>query len=409
MNDATFHSATLENGLTLIGEHLPGAQSVAVGYFVGTGARDEAAEVSGVSHFLEHMLFKGTDRRSADDINREFDELGARYNAYTGEERTVYYAVVLPERLAQATDLLSDMMRPALRDADFAVERQVILEEIAMYLDRPHFRVFDEGNSHYFGGHPFGNSVLGSPETIGALSPEGMRGYFEQGYRPDNLLLALVGAFDWDAVVAQVAQLTGSWPSVASGSRSLPPFVAKGGGGRLVDSGLNRIHVAAYAPGVSATDPGRYAAAILAGVIGDSVGSRLYWALVDRGLADSASLAHSAALGYGAFLGYLSCEPEREEEVMGLFRSVVEEVAEQGPLAGEWERAQRKLATSLMLVGETPYGRLMSLGVSYQQLELYRSLDEVLASVQSATPAAARSLLEGGALGDLFTFTLGPR
>jgi len=123
VNDATFHSATLENGLTLIGEHLPGARSVAVGYFVGTGARDEAAEVSGVSHFLEHMLFKGTDRRSVDDINREFDELGARYNAYTGEERTVYYAVVLPERLAQATDLLSDMMRPALRDADFAVER----------------------------------------------------------------------------------------------------------------------------------------------------------------------------------------------------------------------------------------------------------------------------------------------
>ena len=160
---------------------------------------------------------------------------------------------------------------------------------------------------------------------------------------------------------------------------------------------------------MSATDPGRYAAAVLAGVIGDSVGSRLYWALVDKGLADSASLAHSAALGYGAFLGYLSCEPEREEEVMGLFRSVVGEVAEQGPLAGEWERAQRKLATGLMLVGETPYGRLMSLGVSYQQLELYRSLDEVLASVQSATPAAARSLLEGGALGDLFTFTLGPR
>jgi len=136
----TFHETTLKNGLTVIGEHNPGAQTFAAGYFVKTGARDETPEVAGVSHFLEHMMFKGTPKRSAEAINLEFDVLGANYNAYTSDERTVYYGAVLPERGAALLDLLSDMMRPALREDDFTLEKNVILEEIAMYEDCPRSR-----------------------------------------------------------------------------------------------------------------------------------------------------------------------------------------------------------------------------------------------------------------------------
>ena len=155
------HFHQLENGLTLIGEHSPSARSLAAGFFVRTGARDETSEVSGVSHFLEHMMFKGTHRRSPEAVNREFDEMGARYNAFTSEEETVYYGNVLPQFQPRLLDLLGDMMRPALRDEDFDMEKNVILEEIAMYQDRPQFCVFDLARTKYFGSHSLGQSILG--------------------------------------------------------------------------------------------------------------------------------------------------------------------------------------------------------------------------------------------------------
>src|SRR5262249_52366256 len=151
-----------------------------------TGARDETEQVAGVSHFLEHMLFKGTDRRSAEDVNREFDEIGAQYNAFTTEENTVYYGAVLPEFQPRVLDLLTDMMRPALRPEDFQMEKKVILEEIALYRDRPQFTVMDEARATYFGKHPLGHSVLGTPETIGPLTYEQMREYWERRYAASN-------------------------------------------------------------------------------------------------------------------------------------------------------------------------------------------------------------------------------
>src|SRR5919202_4863110 len=155
----SFHHHTLPNGLQLIGETSPSAKSVAVGFFVRTGSRDEVPEESGVSHFLEHMVFKGTPRRSAFDVNRDFDRVGADYNAFTSEENTVFYAAVLPEYLPQAVDILSDILRPSLRDEDFDTEKQVILEEIKMYEDTPGSMAWDHAKKLYYGGHPLGNTI----------------------------------------------------------------------------------------------------------------------------------------------------------------------------------------------------------------------------------------------------------
>ena len=150
-----FHSHKLANGLQLIGETSSGARSVALGFFVRTGSRDETPEVSGVSHFLEHMVFKGTPRRSALDVNRDFDRIGANYNAFTSEENTVFYAGILPEYLPQAVDLLADILRPSLRVQDFEMEKNVIIEEIGMYEDQPMWSAYDHAKKAYFAEHPF--------------------------------------------------------------------------------------------------------------------------------------------------------------------------------------------------------------------------------------------------------------
>ena len=154
----------LPNGLEIVAERNPKAYSTALGFFVRAGSRDETDEVAGVSHFLEHMMFKGTPTRTADDVNREFDEMGASYNAFTSEEHTVYYAAVLPEYQVQASELLADILRPSLRLEDFEMEKQVILEEIRMYEDQPPFGADEKCRALYFGEHPLARSVLGTVE-----------------------------------------------------------------------------------------------------------------------------------------------------------------------------------------------------------------------------------------------------
>src|SRR5271166_5071637 len=161
----SFHSHKLPNGLQIIAETSPSARSVALGFFVHTGARDETADVSGVTHFLEHMVFKGTPHRSALDVNRDFDRIGADYNAFTSEENTVFHAAVLPEYLPQAIDILADILRPSLRDEDFDTEKKVIIEEIGMYDDQPTWSAYDNAKRIYFVDHPLGNSILGTKES----------------------------------------------------------------------------------------------------------------------------------------------------------------------------------------------------------------------------------------------------
>jgi len=402
-----FQETTLDNGLKIIGEHNPQAQSAAAGYFVNTGARDETSDVAGVSHFLEHMMFKGTARRTPEDINREFDELGANYNAYTSEERTVYYGAVLPERGEKLLDLLTDMMRPSLRQSDFDIEKNVILEEIAMYEDKPNFRVFEIGNERFYNGHPLGNSILGSTDSIKALEREQMQAYFEKRYAPNNMLLTLAGNYDWDVVLNQVTGLTQDWqPSETT--RTYPDLKSQDGVQSLNDKTLARVHTALFAPGVSAQDDLRYAAAILASCIGDSSGSRLYWSLIDKGLADSASLSHDSADGVGSFVGYVSSAPENFEKVLAIYKEVLLEVEENGLDSEEWARAQRKLATSLTLRGETPFGRLMSLGASYLYNKDYQSVQDVINAVFNTSLDEATKVLANKPFSKLYTLSMRP-
>ena len=223
-----FRRHTLANGLEVIAEVNDAAHSLALGFFVRTGARDESDEVAGVSHFLEHMVFKGTPRRTAEEVNREFDEMGAHYNAFTSEENTVYYASLLPEYQAASIDLLADILRPSLRTEDFEMEKKVILEEIEMYLDQPPFGMDDRLKTLCFGDHPITRSVLGSAESVTALTPEAMRDYFEKRYAPGNIVLAAAGKVDFDALVEQAEKACGEWTAVET-TREQPAVASQTG------------------------------------------------------------------------------------------------------------------------------------------------------------------------------------
>jgi predicted Zn-dependent peptidase len=402
-----FKQTVLDNGLTVIGEENPAALSMAAGYFVRTGARDETMEINGVSHFLEHMLFKGTGRRSAEDVNREFDEIGADYNAFTGEEYTVYYGAVLPEHQPRILDLLTDMMRPALRGEDFDMEKKVILEEIALYKDRPQFTAFDEARTLYYAGHPLGQSVLGTEATIGALQRDQMHGYWRRRYAPNNLILALAGAFDWEEALRQVREAAGGWEP-ADAPREIPPFQPRAAVKVVPNEKVTRAHLAFITPGVPAQDDLRFAAEILGDAVGGGEGSRLYWELVDPGLADAARLGHDEQDGDGAFLGYASCDPERAQEVLHRIRGVLRKTEEEGLSEEEIERSKRKIASALVLHDETPRGRLFHLGFDWQYRGRYIPIDEMIDRFLAVGVEDVHRFLERRPFETLAVLGLGP-
>lgn len=402
-----FRNATLPNGLEVVAECNPQAKSVALGYFVKTGARDESDEVAGVSHFLEHMVFKGTSRRSADDVNREFDEMGAHYNAMTGEEKTIYYASVLPEYLAGALDLLTDIMRPALRDEDFNTEKNVILEEIQMYEDQPPFGADEKCKEMHFGRHPLSRSVLGTKTSIGDLSVEQMREYFSRRYSPDNMALVVAGNVDFDKFVEQARQSTMDWQSHPS-PRGMQPcspgleFLC------LEKPAAAQQYAIQMANAPSVMDPLRYAAKILATIVGDDSGSRLFWELVDTGRAEHASLAHYDYQDVGIYISYLTCTPEEMSRNLQTMFDIYRLVERDGVTQEEVERSKNKIASRIVLGSERPRGRLFNLGANWVQRHEYRSVRDDLETLDALTADDVKKVLSQFPLSQLTTITVGP-
>ncbi len=403
-----FKQAQLDNGLTVIAERMGRARSTALGFFVRTGSRDEEPAAAGVSHYLEHMMFKGTEKRSALAVNLEFDAMGAKYNAFTSEENTVYYAAVLPEFQGRVLELWADLLRPALRDEDFEMEKQVILEEIAMYQDLPHYDVMDRCRRLHFGRHRCGNSVLGSTESITVLRAEQMRAYFEQRYAPDNMVLACAGQVDWDELVRQAGQLCGGWRP-AGPSRQLSDFHGTGGQEMVLKDKVVREHICLMTAAPSAQSPLRYAAGVLGNIIGDDTNSRLYWLLVDTALADAAEMEYEGMDQTGAFYIYLSCDPVQTEKVLQIVRDELVRVRQEGVSETELEASRNKIASALTLNGELPMGRLAPLGLGWTYRGKYRSMAEDLAAVQAVSREDVQKLLSDYPLEQVTTLGLGPR
>jgi predicted Zn-dependent peptidase len=402
-----FSEAKLPNGLQVIAELNPNVHSVALGFFVRTGARDETLDVSGVSHFLEHMAFKGTERFSAEDVNRIFDEVGARYNASTSEEVTLFYAAILPEYLPQTFELLSGILFPTLRQDDFDMEKKVILEEIGMYDDQPTFIAHDKVMQSYFAGHPLGQSILGTAASVGALTSEQMRRYHRDHYQAGNILLAVAGNTEWDRILDLARQHCGAWPAGRTERRLGEPKPA--GGMQIVHKdGSVQQHVMQLAPAPSATDELRFAAELLSVIVGDDSGSRLYWELVDPGRAEAAELAFNEYDGTGTYLTYLSCSPETTAENLACIHGIYESVNREGVTEVELTQAKNKVASRVVLRSERPMGRLSSLGGNWVYRQEYRSVADDLRTLDSITTADIRKLLEVYPLAQTTTATVGP-
>ena len=377
-----FQHAVLDNGLTVIGEVNRSVASMAAGFFVRTGSRDETANVAGVSHFLEHMMFKGTARRTAFDVNRDFDRLGAQYNAFTSEENTVYFGAVLREFQTDLLDILGDILRPVLRQEDFDLEKNVIVDEIARYEDQPRFRLYEKLMAKSFRGHPLGNSVLGTPESITALTRKDMLEYFERRYSPGNITVVVVGNLDWPAAIDKVGLMCSGWRPYEV-SRELPPAPAPGAATSIVDAKLARQQVGMMSPAPSGQDDDRYAAHLAATVLGDESGSRLFYALVEPAIADEANLVYDPLDGVGAFLTLLSCNPDRAAEAVRIARGEFRRFLDDGPSEAELLAAKNKIASAATLKGELPMGRLTSVGFDWvyrkEYLPLAKEIDQYFA------------------------------
>ncbi len=402
-----FKKKELANGLCLIGEVNKSAKSAAVGFFVKTGARDESLQINGVSHFLEHMLFKGTESLSAFEVNEAFDRTGAEFNAATGEEYTIFYAKVLPEYLAEITELWIELMRPALRDEDFDIEKNVIKEEIAMYQDLPSFDVMDRCRRLYFDSHPCGNSVLGSEESITNLTSKQMRDYFTNRYAPNNMVLACAGNFEWDKIRSIGEKSCGHWKRQETG-RDLEDCPGSKKKERIEKANLVREHICLISHGVSVQDPRRFAAALLGIIIGDDVGSRFFWEVVDKALAEAASLQFGAMDGTGVFQSYIRCSSENVKKVLDTIKGIFASLSEDGVSEEELQKAKNKTLSALVIKNELPMGRLLDLGFNWTYLEQYRTIEDDINSIKAVTVDDIHSLIEQFDLGEFTQLSIGP-
>ncbi|MFH5806298.1 M16 family metallopeptidase [Alienimonas sp. DA493] len=402
-----FHQHTLPNGVTVLAELDADAHSVAAGYFVRCGRRDEPEELAGVSHFLEHMAFKGDERYSAEDMNRVFDEIGARYNAYTSHEQTVYYAAVLPEHLPVAVDLLSTLTRPVLRDEEFDLEKQVILEEIGMHEDQPGSVAYDALNEAHFAGHPLAGSILGTNESIGGLSIEAMRDYHASRYVGSNLILAVCGNAKWEEVLQLAEEHAGRAPKGET-DRPLPEPHPPGAVRTIYkpENAQQTVMLAGNAPGNAS--PLRHAAELLSVIVGDDTGSRLFWELVDPGRCEACELSYTDFAGAGMYLTYLSCDPDRAAENVAAVRGVFDAVNERGITAEELAQAKNKVASRIVLRSERPMGRLGSLGGNWQDRGEYKTVEDDLADLRRLTVHDLRDLLTEFPLEVVTTAAVGP-
>lgn len=381
--DEQYTLHTLGNGLQIVIERMPDVKSVAAGFLVRTGARDETPELAGISHYLEHMMFKGTRKRSWRDITIDFDLMGSTYNAFTSEDRTVYYGWVRKGDLSRQMELLADMMQSLIPEGEFATEKNVILEEIAMAKDNIEHVAFDFLQERVFAGHPLAWPILGYESTVSALTRDKMWEYFRRHYTPDNMYLIVTGKVDPDDVIAEAERLCGSWERSCSRAQRMPPRI-HGGVDTLVVPQFNQQVLAMTFPSVSARDPLGETASAAASILGGE-NSRFYWDIVQKGLSPRAGAHHLAYTDCGVILLFGACEPERIEPMMEAMRDEARRIMREPVATHEVERVKNKRRTGLAIEAEAPYYRLTQLMDDMEHYGAPRTVEETLAEVDAIT------------------------
>ncbi|HLH65726.1 MAG TPA: pitrilysin family protein [Solirubrobacteraceae bacterium] len=410
--------STLPSGVRIATEAMPSVRSVSLGFWIGAGSRHESDEQAGLSHLLEHLLFKGTDSYGSLEIDQIFDAMGAELNAGTGKESTSVYARVIDSHLAEAFDVMAEMVfRPTLSDIES--EREVILEEIAMYEDDPQEKVFDLLGEAVFGPHPLGRAVIGRQEVIAGATPEVIRAFHRERYRPANVVIAAAGAVDHEALVALAAERAPSAPRRAGTPHE--PGAAQAAAGRPTATGgqtatpagaheadageprrrferkdTEQYHVCIGAPGLARDDERRFALRVLDTIFGGTSSSRLFQEVRERrGLAYSVYSFTSAYEGTGQVGLYVGTRGENLAQAMEVVCAELERLRREPATEDELRRARENLKGRVVLSLESTGARMNRLGAEILAGMPLLELDELVARIDAVSLDDLRELAGG--------------
>ncbi|MBA3371651.1 MAG: insulinase family protein [Thermoleophilaceae bacterium] len=383
----TGHTLTeLESGVRVVTEAMPSVRSIALGLFVGVGSRDETDSQQGISHFIEHLLFKGTERFGSTEIDEIFDAMGAEINAGTSKETTTLYARFLDRHLERALDVMSDMvLRPAWADVDS--ERQVVIEEIAMYEDEPSDKVHDVLAGAVFGDHPLGRPIIGTPDVVGSVSIEDLAAYHGSRYRPGRFVVAAAGNLEHERVVALVEQaLAAGGPAPGTtqtlngaGSERAPEV-------RFHRKETEQVHLCLGATGISRSDERRFALRVLDTVLGGSSSSRLFQEVRERrGLAYSVFSYFGQFVDAGEVALYVGTRPDRVAEALEVIAGELHRLQDEPVGAAELDRAKENVKGRTALALESTSARMHRLGSSILTGMPVLSPDEIMARVDAVS------------------------
>ena len=386
--------STLANGVRVVTEEMPGARSVTTGFWVGVGARDEPDAVAGASHFLEHLLFKGTDSRTAAQIAEAVDAVGGEMNAFTAQEYTAYYTRLPAGQLVLGLDILCDVLwAPAFRPPEIEAERQVILEEIAMEEDTPDDRVLTLLAESMFPEHALGREVLGTRTSIAGMTREDIRGFHDTWYRPANLVVAVAGAVTHDEVVDGVARRLAEVDAGQEPARTAPLQPARTL--EVLQRRGEQAHLAVGIPSLTKHDPDRFALALANVVLGGGMSSRLFQSIrEERGLAYNVYSYPASYTDCGVLVVYAGTAPGRVGEVHALIHDELDRLLQDGISDAELRLAKGYLEGSTVLGLEDSGGCMSRIGKSVLVHGDVVEIDEVLARYRAVTRADVQRAIE---------------
>jgi predicted Zn-dependent peptidase len=374
----------LSNGLTLVVEKISSVRSVALGIWVKTGSRHERPELNGISHFIEHLLFKGTTTRSARDIAEAFDSIGGNINAFTSKEYTCYYAKVLDEHLDTALDILSDMFfNSVFEPSEVEKEKNVVIEEIRMYEDTPDDLVHDLLSSAAYGDHPLGSPISGTESVLENLTVEQIKEHISSHYTASNTVVAVAGNID-DQVIDKISRYFDSFQNKGINVQLTPPNYI----GNIIyrSKSTEQSHICLGLPGLSFKDSNLYALILMNNSLGGSMSSRLFQEIREkRGLAYSVYSYHSAHEDSGLFAIYAGTAPKQTNEVLDVIQVLLNDLREKGLTATELVKAKEQLKGSIMLGLESTSSRMSRIGKNELLLGRHLSLDETISKIDAVT------------------------
>ena len=381
-----FDHWTLENGLHVVGERLPYLRSVSIGVWMRVGSMMETPAENGLSHFLEHMVFKGTEKRSTRDIAEEMDAVGGQMNAFTGKDCTCFYAKVIDEDLPLAVDILSDMtLHASLDETEFNKERGVILEEISMEEDSPEDVVHELLSRIQFGDQAAGMPILGPAEQIAAYTRDDLANYRARHYHPENCVVALAGNYDPEQVLALIQQYFGEWKK--SGQRqTVPPMQPIPGQKAAKEKDTEQLHICLGYPGTFLGSDELYPMSVMNNLLGGAMSSRLFQKIREEmGMAYSIYTYPSTYVGCGTFAVYAGVSPKNGRAVLDETLRQLDLLCRDGVTEKEFREAKNQLRGSYLLGLESPGSRMQSMGRGQLHLDRCMTPEETVAKIEAVT------------------------